>query len=206
MVLLLPALIASVQIIFFSTFQEKTWNREGLIKRIVFVYDQPVRQWPQRNRTDRVVPAIFLPLQSKAFHLYKSEYTRSRALVLDFDVKDDSSLIQVLAKSFEGDSWVYADTILPIRQFSNGIHIFRIGIKTRKSQNFAAVPIVELISLSFDQKNYTTLLRNFLHYVVPTTEMSGNDKQIYLKNGYDDLFKTFSGKRLPIIKATEIKD
>lgn len=164
-----------------------------------------MRNWPQKGRTDRVVPAIFLPKQYKAFHLYKSEYTKARTLILEFQQDDDSSLVQVLAKCLGYNEWLYIDTILSIHQLPVGNTCFRLQVSTYKTNEYDFVPTLTLVPFECNAVSKPIVLNRYLIYNSNTKSLTGNDSKLYLKNGPKDFFPAIFWRNLPVIKVSDIE-
>lgn len=176
------------------------------VKRIVFLYDQPMRNWPQKGRTDRVVPAIFLPNQQKAFHLYKSEYTKARALILEFQQNDDSSMVQVLAKCLGYKEWLYVDTIISIHRLLAGNTCYRLQTTTFKTKKYDFVPTLKLVPFECNEGTNPIVLKRYLTYNSTKDSLTGNDPKLYLKNGPNDFFPAIFRRKLPVIKVSDIDE
>lgn len=175
------------------------------VKRITFVYDQPMLTWPQKSRTDMVVPAFYLQGQQEAFHLFKSEYTKSRALVLEFPMDDDSSVVQVFAKSLEYDAWLYTDTLLSLQKVAVGNTCYKVVLSTYKIKAYNFVPVLQLVPFGCNADTNQTITRKYLVYNASTGFITGSDKKIYLKNGYNDLFANIFFKHRDIKKVSELE-
>jgi hypothetical protein len=179
---------------------------ETNIKRIVLLYDQPMRNWPQKGRTDRVVPAIFLPKQQKAFHLYKSEYTKARGLILEFQQDDDSSLVQVLAKCLGYTEWLYVDTIISMHRLQAGNTCYRLQTTTFKTKKYDFVPTLKLVPFECIEGSNPIVLKRYLTYNSTKDSLTGNDPKLYLKNGPNDFFPAIFRRKLPVLKVSDIDE
>ena len=176
------------------------------VKRVVLQYNQPIRTWPQNGRTDRVVPAIFLPKQHKAFHLYKSEYTKAITLILEFQIDDASSLMQVLAKCLGYNEWLYIDTIISIHRLPAGNTCYRLQTTTFKTKKYDFVPTLKLVPFECNVGTNPIVLKRYLTYNSPKDSLTGNDPKLYLKNGPNDFFPAIFRRKLPVIKVSDIDE
>lgn len=98
-------------ILFFGCSNSKTVSSNGAPpqKRVVFFYDDYFSEFDKYNM---VQPAVFLPLQNKAFQLDRTYRAAKRVLILKFSQDDDTSCIQIMANRFSYKNWLYTDTVL----------------------------------------------------------------------------------------------
>jgi hypothetical protein len=183
--------IATLSIILFGCSSKKlsTSNLTKDPKSVVIIYDQQIREFPSKNPTNRVIPAIFLPMQQEAFQLDRTQRFARKVLILRFDPSDDSSKIQIMANRFSAREWLYTDTILPIRSLPELNTCVRIQITTIRNKEFGIIPQLTLVPFVCRGDEDIVYSRRMLIYDIPTQRISGTDNRIYRKGGYPSLFK-----------------
>jgi hypothetical protein len=165
-----------------------------------------MRSWPQKGRTEQVVPAVYLPMQEKAFHLYKSEFTKARTLIFEFEQSDSVSSIQILSKSFDNSSWLYADTLLNLNLLPVANTCYFIKTSTYKTEKYKFVPTLQLVQFECNSASNSISFKRHLTFHNGKDSLSGNDPKLYLKNGFSDFFvPALFGSKPDIIHVSMIK-
>ena len=173
-------------------------------RSFVIMYDQNVREFPLKNPTNMVIPGIFLPLQQKAFQLDRTEEWDRKILILQFPDSDDSSLIQIMANRFGYKNWLYTDTLLDIKNLPGIVTCFKLEISTNRNKDFGLVPQLKVIPITCKEINLDFNRDRYLIYDVATQSISGTEKRIFRKRGYNALFKRPLIPRSSVIKVSDI--
>jgi hypothetical protein len=172
-----------------STPKPISLNPNNYPRTVTIIYDQRIREFPNKNPTNNVIPAIYLPLQQKAFQLDRTQRFARKVLVLRFDQSDDTSIIRIMANRFSFYNWLYADTILAISSQTELNTCYRIHINTYRNKEFGFVPQLSLVPFVCKGDEEIVYSHRILVYDVPTQTITATDKRIYRKKRYESLFK-----------------
>lgn len=187
-----------------SSSKPRTKTPQNSTKSIIIMYDQNVREFPQKNPTNMVIPGIYLPLQQKAFQLDRTEEWGRKILILQFPDSNDSSLIQIMANRFGYKNWLYTDTLLDIKKLPGIETCFKLEISTFRNKDFGLVPQLKVIPVTCKEINFDFNRDRYLIYDVTTQFISGTEKRIFRKKGYYALFKRPLIPRSSVIKVSDI--
>jgi hypothetical protein len=114
--------------------------------------------------------------------------------------------VQVLAKCLGYNEWLYVDTILSIPQFPVGNTCFRLEVNTYKTKAYDFIPTLKLVPFECNVASKPIVLKRYLIYNSITNGLTGNDVELYLKNGPNDFFSDIFRRKLPVIKVSDIEE
>jgi hypothetical protein len=176
-------------------------------KQLTIIYKEVPRSFPLKNFTEFIKPAIYLPVQQKAFELDRTQTREPKTLVLQFSPDDDSSIVQIMANSPNSKFWITTDTLIKVSELTQLNTCLTIHLNTYKVNDFRRVPQLTLLHFecSDDEINPDTFRGRFLKYNVSSGTFKGNNRRIFRKKGYDALFRNPFFPNRKIIKASDIE-
>jgi hypothetical protein len=175
-------------------------------KHLLIMHDQRIREFPASNPTYMIIPGIYLPLQKKAFQLDRTQEWDRKILVLKYSETDDSSVVQIMANRFGYNNLIYTDTLLSLKNLQEKESCFSLAISTIKNKQYGLIPQLEVVPVDCNSVLLDELRDRYLMYDISTGTLSGPEKRIFRKKGYDDLFRRFPTPNKRIIKVSEIKN
>jgi hypothetical protein len=120
---------------------------------------------------------------------------------------DDTSVVQVLAKSLGNNEWIYVDTFFYIHDLPYGNNCFRIHTTTYNTKKYKFVPVLKLIPFDCNSEKNPIVLKRHLTYDSNKDSLSGNDIKVYLKNGPNDFFPSLIFRRnLQVIHVSALDE
>jgi hypothetical protein len=196
------ASVLTLLILLFACSSSKTVSSGAapLQKRVVFFYDDFIWDF---SKYIMIQPAVFLPLQNKAFQLDRSDIRATRILILKFAQNDDTSRIQIMANRFSYKNCLYTDTVLRVGQLTQQNTCFRIKVSGHKNETLGIVPEISLEPMVSNGNEEYLSGRLSLLYDVVSGEMTGDKRAMFRSDGFEALFKKPLIPKRPIIRLAD---